>query len=389
MALSYSGIVNYGKVTLPAVNSWYTDSNIIKAPYQSVHTRKIDKVGETSFLNSMIDESNDRSCEAINYYARGQNPMVSVSYGEAGQNQLGGAIHSGESFLPYRVVRDGAFRPPIWRQEDLLPLSRLPRVWTNVSTQPYSPIFTMRIKNCGTAEDTKEVKQELLKTACITGRTIAAEPNINAPDKIPTLIRDPLVPGEITANASCSQNNIDYTRKQTQTPILLAPTREYTSGWTNPHMIKEIPIIDNHVLTPTRAFISRTTNPNMIKESPITMNNVQLNLNHPNASAMTNLAAPSLSGYNSRRESVNFERLTPTRAFISRTTNPNMIKESPITMNNNVQLNLNHPNASAMTNFAAPSLSGYNPYRESVNFERLVDKPSRGGFVNSGTIPVF
>jgi hypothetical protein len=327
MALSYSGIVNYGKVTLPAVNSWYTDSNILKTPYQSVHTRKIDKVGETSFINSMIDESNDRSCEAINYYARGQNPMVSVSYGEAGQNQLGGAIHSGESFLPYRVVRDGAFRPPIWRQEDLLPLSRLPRVWTDVSTQPYSPIFTMRIKNCGTAEDTKEVKQELLKTACIAGRTIAAEPNINAPDKIPTLIRDPLVPGEITANASCSQNNIDYTRKQMQTPILLAPTREYTSGWTNPHMIKEIPIIDNHVLTPTRPFISRTTNPNMIKESPVTMNNVQLNLNHPNASAMTN--------------------------------------------------------------FAAPSLSGYHPYRESVNFERLVDKPNRGGFVNSGTIPVF
>ena len=67
MALSYSGIVNYGKVTLPSVESWGTNMNILKDPPKSVHTRKIDKVGETSAITTSIDESGDRFCEAINY----------------------------------------------------------------------------------------------------------------------------------------------------------------------------------------------------------------------------------------------------------------------------------------------------------------------------------
>ena len=137
MAISYSAIVNYGKVTLPSVESWSTNMNIMKDPTKSIHTRKIDKVGETSAITSAVDESGDRFCEAINYYARGQNPMVSVSYGQGQHNAT-------QAFLPYRIAREGAFRPPIWRQEDLLPLSRLPRIWTQASTQPYQPIFTMR-----------------------------------------------------------------------------------------------------------------------------------------------------------------------------------------------------------------------------------------------------
>jgi hypothetical protein len=73
--------------------------------------------------------------------------------------------------------------------------------------------------------------------------------------------------------------------------------------------------------------------------------------------------------------------LAPTRSFISGSTNPNMIKELPITMNN-VQLTSNHPRASVMTNFAAPSLSGYNP--KSVSFDRLAERTHRGGFTNDG-----
>lgn len=268
MVISYSGIVNYGKVTLPAVNSWNTSSNIVREPSRSIHTRKIDKVGETPAITSLIDDSGDRFCEAINYYPRGQNPMVSVSYGE-GQT-ASNTSNRGNAFLPYRVVRDGAFRPPIFRQEDLVPLSRMPRVWTNMSTQPYNPIFTMRIKNCGTAENTKEIRNEILNTSCVSNRTIAAYPNLSAPDVTPTLIRNPLNPGNVNTPMSCQTTNIDVEQRNVQKPVLLAPTRSTTSGFTNPHMIKE---------TPTE-----------IK--------YQLTSNHPNASAITNFAAASMSGYN-------------------------------------------------------------------------------------------
>jgi hypothetical protein len=281
MVFSYSGIVNYGKATLPSVESWGTNMNILRDPPKSVHTRKIDKVGETSAITTAIDESGDRFCEAINYYARGQNPMVAVSYGQ-GQKKSN-LTNNGEAFLPYRIMRDGVFRPPIWRQEDLLPLSRLPRIWTEVGTQPYKPIFTKRIRNCGTSEDTTEVRNDILRMACESSKTVAAFPTMNQPDVKPGLIRDPLTPGEIAATRSCAANNAEISQRMGKGPLLLAPTRPMTSG---------------------------ATNPMMKKETPIVFKNVHLNKNHPTASASTNFAAGSLSGYNSLNE-ITYTRLPP------------------------------------------------------------------------------
>jgi hypothetical protein len=123
MTLSYSGLRTYGKIGLPSINNWENSHNIYKDPPRSIHTRKIDKITNTNELINIIDNSNDRFCENILYYARGKNPMVSVSYGES----------QGGIKLPYRIIRDGAFRAPIWRQEDLLPLSRLSRNVTDIN----------------------------------------------------------------------------------------------------------------------------------------------------------------------------------------------------------------------------------------------------------------
>jgi len=267
MALSYSGLVNYGKATLPSVESWGTNMNIMKDPPKAIHTRRIDKVGETMAVTTMVDESADRFCDSINYYARGQNPMVSVSYGQ-------GQASSTQAYLPYRVARDGAFRPPIWRQEDLLPLSRMPRIWTTVSTQPYQPIFTMRLRDCGTSENTREVKNNLLNVSCEANRTVAAYSAINAPDVKPSMIRDPLVPGEIIAARSCGLSTSDSLKNQINGPVLL-PTRDVTFGFTNPCSVRETPIV---------------------------LQNVNLARNHPIAEAVTNYAAPSMSGFNPMSE---------------------------------------------------------------------------------------
>ena len=159
MSISYHGIVGYGKSTLPSVESWSTNMNILRDPPKSITTRKIDKVGETSEITQMIQESGDRTCETIQVYARGVNPMVSVSYDNSsnngGQNQYGKATNGKQSFLPYRVMRDGAFRPPIRDQRDLLPLSRLPRVWTSSFTQPGFADFSKKSMVPLTYEDTK------------------------------------------------------------------------------------------------------------------------------------------------------------------------------------------------------------------------------------------
>jgi hypothetical protein len=179
MSISYHGVVGHtAKATLPSVETWGANMNILRDPPKSIHTRKIDKVGETSSITQMIQESGDRACEAIKVYARGVNPMVSVSYSNygnnggqrvEGQNNSGNVRRgAGQAFLPYTVNKDGAFRPPIRAPQDLLPLSRLPRVWTSSYTKPGFADFTKKAMCPGTDEDTAGVKKpgQMLK-ACV------------------------------------------------------------------------------------------------------------------------------------------------------------------------------------------------------------------------------
>lgn len=174
MVISYSGIVNYGKSTqMASADSWGTQMVIVRDPPKSIHTRMKTRVGDTSAVTATLADADDRFCENINYYARGQNPMVSVSYGEG----VGG---SHQPYLPYRVARDGAFRPPIWRQEDLLPLSRLPRHRTSVTTNLKQIDYTRRLTDCG-GDITKEIRSDLLQMHCEAKKSIEADPDVCTP----------------------------------------------------------------------------------------------------------------------------------------------------------------------------------------------------------------
>jgi len=185
--ITYSGILGNRKVTLPSVESWGTNMNILKDPPKSIHTRKIDKVFDTQEYSRMVEESvDDRQCENIQVYPRGINPSVSVSYGNYGNNggklmyfgkdnKLGGGsdymangivadgynrpgvsqqasswkacqVSNGHTHAkyPYRVDIDGAFRPPLMPETRLMPLSRQPRLATNVFTNPFAPKYAER-----------------------------------------------------------------------------------------------------------------------------------------------------------------------------------------------------------------------------------------------------
>jgi hypothetical protein len=128
-------------MTLGSVENWGSNTNILRDPPKSIFTRRIDKVGQNTDITELIDASDDRAAEGINVYARGVNPMVSVSY----NNQSNNAGISGnptatsgqaQAYLPYTIMRDGAFRPPVRNPRDLLPLSRLPRVWFSANALP-------------------------------------------------------------------------------------------------------------------------------------------------------------------------------------------------------------------------------------------------------------
>jgi hypothetical protein len=139
--ISYDCLSTSRKVTLPSVESWGTNMNIIKDPSKGIYTRRIDKVGDTQDILLAQEDSGDRIAEYINVYARGVNPMVSVSYDNYGKN--GGTFAKQNVKLPYKPE---VFYPPVLTQENLTPLSRLPRNWTYALTNPELPGVIQEMK---------------------------------------------------------------------------------------------------------------------------------------------------------------------------------------------------------------------------------------------------
>jgi hypothetical protein len=216
--LSYSGLVNHGKITLPSIDSWGSNMNIVRDPSKSIMTKRIDKVGETSSTTQMIEESGSRASEAIQVYARGVNPFVSVSYDNNGNNggqSSGSFVEGGQrsAKLPYTIMKDGAFRPPILLQEDLLPLSRIPIENFSVLSNPGFVDFSKKMRSCGTAKNTKEVKTDKLKAFVRPTAVYKIEKSASQPYEIKNVIQP-----SIKTSANSGIRTMDITQKYTGKP---------------------------------------------------------------------------------------------------------------------------------------------------------------------------
>ena len=181
--LSYSGLQTKRRATLPSVEMWGTNMNILKDPNVGVFTRRIDKVGDTQNILLETEDSGDRASEYIRVYSRGVNPMVSVSYdnqgSNGGQNRSTSSIYGLQPKLPYQIEQ---FRPPILRQEDLLPLSRLPRVWYHAETNPEFPSF-LQERECNQVCKTTKSPNQILRVPYGTTQCGGATEKTIVPDK--------------------------------------------------------------------------------------------------------------------------------------------------------------------------------------------------------------
>jgi predicted nucleic acid-binding Zn finger protein len=151
MSINYNAVIGkHAKATLPSVDGWQSTNSILRDPPKSITTRRIDRVDADGSLNKLYAESGDRFSENINLYARGVNPFVAVQYGNTqySSGRIGTAINAGMSNsgkLPYRIMDGGAFRPPQLTQEQLLPLSRQPRNFTSMASNPQFVDYTKTI----------------------------------------------------------------------------------------------------------------------------------------------------------------------------------------------------------------------------------------------------
>jgi len=119
-----------GGVALPEV----VDIHVLRDPPRSIHTRKIERVEEGDIMHN-LRANPDRLSDAIQQFQRGVNVQGSVDY--SGRNGLGSKTHHLARRNPhtsYNVMADGAFRPPMVRMEDTLPLSRQKRDWFAVNS---------------------------------------------------------------------------------------------------------------------------------------------------------------------------------------------------------------------------------------------------------------
>lgn len=214
-SINYDAIVGRkSKVTLPSVDSWSSNMNILRDPSKGIFTQRRNRVGDTSFLNEAVEEEGgpNRTCEYINVFARGVNPSVSVSYDNNGSN--GGqssAFRTGgqtQAKLPFRIMNGGAFRPPVIMPEEKFSLSRQPRAWTSAYSAPGFADFSRKLRSCGTDQDTREVKSQTLK-ACVRPTAVY---NIEKPLKEPFEVRYMIQPTlHTSANSGIhSQTHMNY-----------------------------------------------------------------------------------------------------------------------------------------------------------------------------------
>ena len=217
MSLSYSAITNYGKVTLPSVEAGLGSMNVLRTPNSGIYTRKKDKLSQTSDLTQMLQDSGDRACEYITHFARSVNPMVSVSYDNNGNN--GGQSYSGTrpaAFNPYSLGAAGfEFRPPVLTPQDLVPLSRLHRNITTMSTNPEFIDFSKKLTCAKPADKTREVHTMIKKISIVPNSRIQMETPIKEPFEIKYVIQNPIK----MTNMSSGMRTMDITSQDNKQPL--------------------------------------------------------------------------------------------------------------------------------------------------------------------------
>lgn len=360
--LSYSALTNYGKVTLPSVEMGLGSMNVLRDPPKSITTRRIDKVGQTSSLLDLVDESDDRSCEYITKYPRGINPMVGVSYGGDGTNN--GGQYSGQivptinrtAYPPYSLGVNGFnFRPPVLRKEQLTPLSRQPRPWTYNFTSKDFPDFSKKLRCVQPNNKSKEIKKESLKVNIRPTSVYRIEKPLKEPFEVKYVIKNPI---KVNANSGYRTQEI-INNSETNTKQYIQNSLHVIIESNKSHNISTTPInqimdLDVNLYIKDLKNIEYHTPKTFSKTEKYIHDDIQLNRTLPYYIATTNKNQPE-------------------------------VYKNPI-LNNDITLSRNIPLSNFSTNIGTVNRQTENSIRNDVEYH-LPPKINPGGYLNDGFKP--
>ncbi len=248
-----SALRSHGKVTLPSVdNGWLINSSIVKDPPKSITTRRIDKVGDAQMIVDMIEDNGDRICGSIMKFPRGVNPagemadplLTSKERNATIQNNSNNAVRPSTDpgyrfssqfgrgsggYLARRIMMyAGAFRPPLYTQEQLLPLSRQPRLRTSCITHPEKINYTASPLE-SSADYAKSIRKDLAQfdavAPCVDVRERSGQYNLQPMDYIQD---EPIQIANVTAGLR--PRDLTIQENQVCRPVTeLQPTTAYAN----------------------------------------------------------------------------------------------------------------------------------------------------------------
>jgi hypothetical protein len=152
--------------------------------------------------------------------------------------------------LPYRIIPEGSFRPPIIRPEQKFPLSRLPRNVTSVYTQPGFADFSKKIM-CPT-KNPRPIKIDPLSIKVLPTKSYKYEKPQDTDKKCVTQVRDiahlsadagqrayargetmhSQVTGQIVVNPMNISGQTNYTGRNMDSGV----TKKYTENYIQDHL---------------------------------------------------------------------------------------------------------------------------------------------------------
>lgn len=124
--------------------------HIFRDPPKSIYTRKKERV-EWGDVKAFVENDTSRYDEGLLKFNKGVNPSVAVEYQNTSAGSRTTTLPNREAKNPYTVMKEGSFRPPLFRQEDLLPLSRMNRPYTHIDPKPG---VRNSFVNCGLSQNT-------------------------------------------------------------------------------------------------------------------------------------------------------------------------------------------------------------------------------------------
>lgn len=301
MSISYSAIISKPKVTLPSVESWGTNMNILREPSKSVHTRRKDKVSDILFSQVVQDGTimgGDRLAENILVYGRGLN--VTKVYGPDKDRPK----------QTYRLETNGAFRPPILRQEQLMPLSRQSRNWTDQFTNPG---FTDYSHKLSCKAEKRTIRDNVLHSEVQPNAVYKTNFVTREPYKVKHVISNPIIAKDISSNFKY----MDITNKQNKTPQH-AIKEDYNTTMANTNMSSNItkPLQNTFDTNPyiQNKAMAKDVSSGIYKSNgklSLPSYTIPLQRNKPVAEGYTNISQRNLTNIIPHSNTIKLDRTTP------------------------------------------------------------------------------